>query len=432
MSSGGRPSCGSTAPTSSLTFVIAFESAPQIHYVHVSKLRKNAVQQAISFFRMIASVPGEGTSRVRTAVAATVGAAWAVSGTALIAVLIAIAAGGATYALTAPSPAPAAAPATTTGTSNDENVRVALKAADDSRTIFGLLSNAVTSSSSGLSAAMSGVPQIFDSVDTARAGAEQVAAGLEETATTQNALNEVSQSAGAWANTLDQVEGISGLSVAVRSSSVQLRKQLIDNPTPGSEDTVAQLDQVLAATDGLKTLESVDQLKGSLRSLTSLSDRSATALESARSSARQLRDGLTTISRARPNAESAVGNLSTGMKQLGIALKSIDDQLALIQTRLRDETRDQVEPVAAAAPAMDGSARIGWALFAAGIAGVLAYLLALVVHQRVRRVPAAQSPAPLADLARAISEIPTPSHGFPRPDTHNTDPWLPVQFAREK
>ncbi|CAM4006514.1 hypothetical protein TSST111916_17890 [Tsukamurella strandjordii] len=389
------------------------------------------MQHGKSLFRMIASVPGEGTPRLRAAVASTLGAAWAVSGTALIAVMVAIAAGGATYALRAPA-APAASPQKTTGASTDENVRVALKAADDSRVIFGLLSNAVTSSSSGLAAAMSGVPQIFDSVDTARAGAAEVVAGLEETATTQAALNEVTESAGAWANTLDQVQGVSGLSVAVRSSSTRLRQQLVENPTPGSHETVEQLDHVLAATDGLKTLESVDQLKSSLTSLTTLSGRSAGALASARSAAHRLHDGLATIAHARPDAEAAMNNLSTGTKQLGIALKSIDDQLALIQTRLQAESRDTEQPVAAVAT--DDSTRLAWALFAAGSAGALAYLVALAVHQRMRRapVPAGAPEAPLADLARAISEIPTPSHGFPRPDAHNTDPWLPVQFAREK
>ncbi|WP_019201430.1 hypothetical protein [Tsukamurella sp. 1534] len=35
-------------------------------------------------------------------------------------------------------------------------------------------------------------------------------------------------------------------------------------------------------------------------------------------------------------------------------------------------------------------------------------------------------------ISRAISEVPTPAHGFRSPGADDTDPWLPVDFARER
>ncbi|KMV13621.1 hypothetical protein ACT17_34275 [Mycolicibacterium conceptionense] len=353
--------------------------------------------------------------------------AWAASGTALIAVLIAIAAGGLTFALAAPESPPAAKPADTT----EDNVRVALKAADDSRTMFALLSDALTSTSAGLTTAMDSVPQIFDSVDSAKVGAEQLAAGLDGSTTALHALGEVSRSAGAWANTLDQVQGISGLSTAVRTSAQHLRQHLIAHPAPGSAEVLAQLDQVLAATDGFTALESVGQLRSSLTTLTTLSTQSSTALDQARTAARQLRDGLTTLAGARQNAQAAATNLKTGAQQLSVALKSIDEQLVLIQTRLRSET---VAEDHAALP-IDSGTRLAWALFAAGAAGTVAYLLALLGGHEARRAvtlasaPAAAGHEPPAWAGLRVEDT-APQPSFWTGGVEDTNPGFPVRNAR--
>ncbi|WP_139184137.1 hypothetical protein [Tsukamurella pulmonis] len=373
----------------------------------------------------------------------------AVAGTGLLAVFGAMTVGGAIYALTgSPTPAdppepppvrtvpaaqgPAGAQAPTT-----EPARVALKAADDSRTMFTLLSNAVTSSTSGLTTAMAGVPQVFDSVATAREGAAEVAAGLDETESASAALDQVSASAQGWSGTIEQLQGLSGMTTSVRTNAVLLRKRLIAQPTPEAKQTIAQLDQVIAATDGFTALETADGLADSVESLSQASASSSASLGRARTAARSLRDGLATIEAAKPQALAAASNLSTGLKQLGIALKSIDAQLALIQSQLRAEVGTNSTPALAAGSlagaADDTGTRLAWSVSASGAAGMLLSLYGIRLRNRTRTrpAPAEEEAAPLADLARAISEIPTPGQGFPRPDTVHTDPWLPVQFARQ-
>lgn len=363
--------------------------------------------------------------RLRLAARSARAAAWSISGTALLAVMVAVAVGGLTYALSAP----AQRDQPTSGTPPpSENVTIALKAADDSRTMFGLLSDAVTSSTSGLTTAMSGAPKIFDSIDTAHTGAAQVATGLDSTTTAAAALDTVAQSVDAWSSTLDQIQGMAGLAAAARTSAEQLRAQLRAHPSPGSGATVANLDQVIAAADALKPLDSVSQLLGALTTLTALPRQSSATLTSARTAAHQLRDGLATLSRARPSAEAALSNLSLGVKQLGIALKSIDEQLALVQTRLRREARDEVRPVVAVED--DSSTRMAWALFTGGTAGAVSYLLALSATGRRRGTgevgSRGGSRSPLDGLAREDGIV----AGHAADPEDDTNPWLAVHFAR--
>ncbi len=360
----------------------------------------------------------------------------------MLAVFGAMTAGGAVYALggtpaqetapqtpgqptvaTAPGPSAPAAPPT-------DPARIALKAADDSRTMFTLLSNAVTTSTAGMSTAMAGVPQVFDSVTTARAGADEVAAGLAETETASAALDQVSASAKSWSGTIGELQSLSGMAVSIRTNAVQLRTRLVAQPTPDAAATVAQLDQLIAATDGLSALGAADGLATSLTSLTQAASSSSTSLGRARIAARSLRDGLATIEKARPQALAATTNLSTGLRQLDVALRSIDAQLALVQTKLRESVDKGSETPALAVSPVDPGTRWAWSLCAAGAAGAILSLAGLGFRARPEPAPQ-QTAAPLADLARAISEIPTPSHGFARPESAHTDPWLPVQFSRE-
>lgn len=341
------------------------------------------------------------TSTLTRPLRAAARSAWALTGTALLAVLIALIAGGATFLIAAGTTPPAPAQER----ENAENTRVALKAADESRALFGLLSNAVVSAGNGLNTSANSVPQIFDSIDTAKTGAEQLVSGLDEASSLSAALNQVNRATATLGGALERTEGLQQVAAGTRAALVALRGRLIAHPAPGSAEAVAQLDRALAGSKGVGVLDDVAGLRSTLSTMTgSLSSASANAdasLTSARSAARQLRDGLTKLASARKDVNASVANLTTGVGQLKTALGAIDGQLALTQTRLRSVTD-------APAPAPDpGTARpLAWALVVGGAAGTVTYLAALAVSHRLRRREAAAAAVPAVAAAPVIAEAP--------------------------
>lgn len=344
------------------------------------------------------------TSKLTRPLRAAARSAWALTGTALLAVLIALVAGGATFLIAAGTTPPAPAQER----ENAENTRVALKAADESRALFGLLSNAVVSAGNGLNTSASSVPQIFDSVDTAKTGAEQLVSGLDEASSLSAALNQVNRATATLGGALERTQGLQQVAAGTRAALVALRGRLIEHPSPGSAEAVAQLDRALAGSKGVGALDDVAGMRSTLSTMTSsLSSASANAdasLTSARSAARQLRDGLTKLASARKDVNASVTNLTTGVGQLKTALGAIDGQLALTQTRLRSVT-------SAPAPAPDpGIARpLAWALVVGGAAGTVTYLAALAVAHRLRRREAVAAEAPEAVEAAAEAAIQGPT-----------------------
>ena len=351
--------------------------------------------------------------------------AWALTGTALLAVLIALVAGGATFLIAAGTTPPAPAQER----ENAENTRVALKAADESRALFGLLSDAVVSAGNGLNTSAGSVPQIFDSVDTAKTGAEQLVSGLDEASSLSAALGQVNRATATLTGALERTQGLQQVAAGTRAALVALRGRLIEHPSPGSAEAVAQLDRALAGSKGVGALDDVAGMRSTLSTMTSsLSSASANAdasLTSARSAARQLRDGLTKLASARKDVNASVTNLTTGVGQLKTALGAIDGQLALTQTRLRSVT-------SAPAPAPDpGIARpLAWALVVGGAAGTVTYLAALAVAHRLRRREAVAVEAPeaveaatadLAESAEAATEA-TPAEEVPAAGHHRVLP----------
>ncbi|NMD57514.1 MULTISPECIES: hypothetical protein [Tsukamurella] len=340
------------------------------------------------------------TSTLTRPLRAAARSAWALTGTALLAVLIALVAGGATFLLAAGTTPPAPAQER----ENAENTRVALTAADESRALFGLLSNAVVSAGNGLNTSASSVPQIFDSVDTAKTGAEQLVSGLDEASSLSAALSQVNRATATLGGALERTQGLQQVAAGTRAALVALRGRLIEHPSPGSAEAVAQLDRALAGSKGVGALDDVAGLRGTLSTMTSsLNSASANAdasLTSARSAARQLRDGLTKLASARKDVNASVTNLTTGVGQLKTALGAIDGQLALTQTRLRSVT-------SAPAPAPDpGIARpLAWALVVGGAAGTVTYLVSLAVAHRLRRRADAAEGAMVAETsAEAVDD----------------------------
>ncbi|BDD81374.1 hypothetical protein TPB0596_11370 [Tsukamurella pulmonis] len=354
--------------------------------------------------------------------------AWALTGTALLAVLIALVAGGAAFLVAAGTTPPAPAQER----ENAENTRVALKAADESRALFGLLSNAVVSAGNGLNTSANSVPQIFDSIDTAKTGAQQLVSGLDEASSLSAALNQVNRATATLGGALERTQGLQQVAAGTRATLVALRGRLIEHPSPGSAEAIAQLDRALAGSKGVGALDDVAGLRSTLSTMTgSLSSASATAdasLTSARSAARQLRDGLTELASARKDVTASVANLTTGVGQLKTALGAIDGQLALTQTRLRSVT-------SAPAPAPDpGIARpLAWGLVIGGAAGAVTYLLALGVAHRLRRradagtgAVAGTEPAVVTTVESAPAEIAGLGHGRVLPP-HTEDGAVPAE-----
>lgn len=334
-------------------------------------------------------------------------AAWALSGTALFAVLVALAAGGGAFLAAGPSAADAASGAA----GRDPSSAVALKAADDSRTMFTLLSDALTSSASGLTSATSAVPQIFDSIDTARAGAESLSASLESTGTASATLARVSQTTSGWSTTFDQASAMASTVGSVRASLRGLRTSVATSTDPADVELRSRIDAVLARTGPLSALETVPSLDRALGDLAAAAARGSAGLTSARTAARELRDGLTTLARARPGAQAAVASLDKGVTQLGIALKSIDAQLALVQSELRAQSPASTGDVTLTATTAPAD-RAAYALVAGGVAGAIAYLLAAAFSHRFRRPEVVHAAAPLANLTRELP-IGVPTDGDP-------------------
>lgn len=368
------------------------------------------------------------TSTLLRPLRAAARSAWALTGTALLAVLIALVAGGATFLVAAGTTPPAPAQER----ENAENTRVALKAADESRALFGLLSNAVVSAGNGLNTSANSVPQIFDSIDTAETGAERLVSGLDEASSLSAALGQVNRATAALGGALERTQGLQQVTAGTRATLVALRGRLLEHPSPGSAEAVAQLDRALAGSKGVSALDDVAGLRSTLATMTgNLSSASANAdasLTSARSAARQLRDGLGKLASARKDVTASVANLNTGVGQLKTALGAIDGQLALTQTRLRSVT-------SAPAPAPDpGIARpLAWSLIAGGAAGTVTYLLALGVAHRLRRradsAAVAVEPAPAVAVAEAV---PTGHDRVLPPGEAETAPAVPDESSPDE
>lgn len=287
----------------------------------------------------------------------------------------------------------------------------------------------MVSAGNGLNTSAGSVPQIFDSVDTAKTGAEQLVSGLDEASSLSAALGQVNRATATLTGALERTQGLQQVAAGTRAALVALRGRLIEHPSPGSAEAVAQLDRALAGSKGVGALDDVAGMRSTLSTMTSsLSSASANAdasLTSARSAARQLRDGLTKLASARKDVNASVTNLTTGVGQLKTALGAIDGQLALTQTRLRSVT-------SAPAPAPDpGIARpLAWALVVGGAAGTVTYLAALAVAHRLRRREAVAVEAPeaveaaTADLAEsdeATTEA-TPAEEVPAAGHHRVLP----------
>lgn len=280
--------------------------------------------------------------------------------------------------------------------------------------MFSLLSGALTASTSSLTSATTAVPQLFDSIETARDGAAQIATSLDSTSDVSAVLSQVSTSTAGWSAALAQARTVSTMSSSLRSSLREARLQLSKASSPADYSvTLTQIDELLKEADGFSSLGSASSLDATLSSLASAAARGSAGLTSARTAARRLRDGLAELARARPGVEAAVAKLTAGATQLGVALKSIDAQLAVVQKELRSRSvpprTTHVLAAAESSTDTDAGDRMAYTLLVGGVAAAVAYAAgAYAVHRR--RPVVVHAPAPLANLTRVL-EMPARAHG---------------------
>jgi hypothetical protein len=334
--------------------------------------------------------------------------------TALVSVLTGLIIGGGTFLVTSGPARPSAAEQARTS-----DVKAAYQATDESRKMFGLLSTAAVSSTDGLNSATAAVPEIFNSVDTAKTGADQLIAGLDDASSLSSALNQVSSVTSGLSSALSQVGSLQGLSAGARTGLIQLRKQLVANPMPGSKEAVTRIDSALANSKDLAALDSVDQLRGTLAGLNgqlqSASAKADQSLASAKQAAVQLRDGLAKLAAARPGVTKAVQNLTTGVEQLKVALSAIDGQLAVAQNHLKSTAT-------APTPKPDpGVARpLAWSLLAGSGGAIVTFFGIAAAAGALDRRRAGASEKEAAAVLATAAEPPveeTPVTDTPKADT---------------
>ncbi|GAA4394278.1 hypothetical protein [Tsukamurella soli] len=325
---------------------------------------------------------------------------WSASGTALVAVFVALVVGSGAYlavALSNPTPV--------TDKSYSDLI-AARRAVDQSRSMFGLLSTAATNATGGVGDMAKAVPQIFDAVDAARTGAQQALDGLDSAPSASAAASRVAGSTAGIDSALSQVQGLGQYGQTIQQAATQATQSLRSAHIPGLAKVEPQLSRIDTAAG---SVASVAGQAGGLR--TTLANMNAqlantaasldSSLASARDSARKLRDGLAKISATRAQATTATNDLVTGLGQLKAVLGSIDEQLATAQQQLPPVPKDPAaeEKALQKEAAKKNTHPLPIALGAAALAGLLTYGIGSLAGARSTR-----------DLLRSF--VPNPLKGL--------------------
>ncbi len=326
---------------------------------------------------------------------------WSASGTALVAVFVAIIAGSATYlgvVLDYPTPAP--------DTSYSDMI-AARRAVDQSRSMFTLLSTAAVNATGGVDDLAKAVPQIFDAVDSAHQGAQQAVDALDSTPSASAAAGRVASATAGIDSALSQVQALSGYGQTIKQATQSATDSLRGAHIPDMNKVAPQLGKIdAAAGDVANVAGQAGSLRGTLSSMNSQLQTAAAGVDasiaSARASAVTLRDGLAKIAAARPKAIAATDNLVTGLGQLKTVLGAIDGQLGAAQQQLPNVPTDPAaeQKARAAEAAVRNIHPLPMALADAAIAGLITYGIASLLNARsTRRLILSVVPSPLANLA---------------------------------
>ncbi len=250
----------------------------------------------------------------------------------LTVVLIGICTGTLIFAMTY-TPAPTAPPTgPDSGNVETEKVESARTSLQEAQLLFGFLSGAATSASSGISTVTSSAQQIFDSIDTARLGADQLVQALGSAPDLTVAADQIATASTSAGNAVGEAQNLSAVATQFDQLISPLLTTLDTVKAPGSKETRDSLQAMQTSARALSAdLESVAGLRTSLTDLGSSVQTSAasanSAISSAYTSAVELRDGLATLADARTDAVAAAEQVTDGVDQLGGVLTSIGDDL---------------------------------------------------------------------------------------------------------
>ncbi len=259
----------------------------------------------------------------------------------LAVVLVSAIVGGSVFATGAPS-RPVTAPQT--ADPRPEKVQSARDSLSEAKLLFGFLNAAVSGGTATIATLTSGVGRIFDSVDTARTGSQQLTTALAQAPSLAAAGADVSRVTAGASRALTQVSSLSSAIGPLRTLIDRVVDAVQSNAIPGARSSLPALRSLQGAARSLTTV--TGGVAGLQRSLAAIdpSTRSAVgsvadAISSAQRAAGQLSIGLATLSSARSRAVDAAGTLTKSFGQLTNVLKSIDTDIAAAQTDLTQEGR---------------------------------------------------------------------------------------------
>ncbi|WP_253660874.1 hypothetical protein [Williamsia maris] len=314
----------------------------------------------------------------------------------LAVVLVSAIVGGSVFAAGAPS-RPITAPQT--ADPRPEKVQSARDSLSEAKLLFSFLTAAVSGGTATITTLTTGVGQVFDSVDTARTGAQQLATALQQAPSLSAAGDDVSRATTAASKALTQVSSLSSAVGPLSALIDRVVAAVQSNAIPGARSSLPALRSLQSAARSLTSATGgVAGLQGALAGL-GPSARSAAgsvdgAIGSARRSATQLSDGFGTLSSARPRAVEAAGTLSKSFGQLTTVLKSIDGNIAAAQADLGPEA-SLTPPASVDATdrqvvlARDNAPLIARSILWAAVAGLLTLVVlgcgTLILRHRARR-----------------------------------------------
>ena len=272
-------------------------------------------------------------------------------------------------------------PELTTGPTepDSESVESARTSLQEAQLLFGFLSSTATSASSGISTVTTSAGQIFDSIDTAELGADQLVQALGSAPDLTLAADQIETATTSAGTAVAEVQNLSRVATQFDQIVTPLLATLNSVQAPGSQETRDGLLAMQTSARALATdLDSVAGLQTSLNDLGTSVNASAvsanSAIASAQTSATQLRDGLSTLADARTDAITAAEQVTKGVDQLAGVLTSIGNDLSAANDSLAvdpESTKPAPMPPAAEASAVTAAKAIGY--------GALAGLLVLFV-----------------------------------------------------
>ncbi len=306
--------------------------------------------------------------------------------------LVAAVVGGSVFAAGAPS-RPITAPQT--ADPRPEKVQSARDSLSEAKLLFGFLTAAVSGGSASITTLTSGAGQIFDSVDTARRGSQQLASALQNAPSLAAAGDQVSQLTANASRALGQVSTLSTAAEPLSALVDRVVRAVESNAIPGARASLPALRSLQSATGSLTTATgSVDGLQRALAGLGPAARSSAgsvdASISSARQSATQLSSGFATLASARPQVLKAADTITKTFGQLTTVLKSIDGNISAAQADLGPA--GAITPPASVEPtrvvlARDNAPLVARSLLWAGVGGLLTLLLLVGVPAILRHRP---------------------------------------------